>query len=283
MEVEQAAGCSRGGRRQRATQGGLPQTSTLCTLPRSQPEGIFARDPANEIRHVEEEMLATTLRATRLRSDIRARCRLSTALLLRPLFSQHRHFAAASNLKEMGTVMDRYNPKEGYLKGWKTFVSSTMAVVQLRKVLDGWSVPKFKAEAGRIYSDVGAALANADEKRLQQLTTPSCLATMVASIRERPANQRQKMQTLSVNAKIRTVRIGYHASNKDQSFAQITTSIEAKVVWGIWDKKGKRVGGVGSEKLPHVTNDLIIFERCISDKKGSWKMKEKQTVEASEA
>ena len=59
---------------------------------------------------------------------------------------------------EMGVVLDRFSPARSWLKGWSNFSVSTLAVVTLRKDVEGWGVPRFKAEAAKIYSDVGVAL-----------------------------------------------------------------------------------------------------------------------------
>lgn len=200
-----------------------------------------------------------------LRSPRRALARLSTS---------------ASNSMahlEMGTVLDRYGPDRSWLKGWTSFSASTMAVVSLRKDVEGWGVPAFKQEAAKIYTDVGAALANADEKLLKKLTTPSCFATMKASLRERPNGQRHEWDVRSCIAKVVQVRIGHHASNPGRRFAQVTCEIEASLVWSIFDRKGAIVGGVGSKAQPFEEKGVWwVFERCISQppEPPAWRLKE---------
>lgn len=198
--------------------------------------------------------------------------RRRVALLSRGLCS-----ASRANAFEMPDTLDRFDPNQGYLSGWRSWSASTLAIVQLRELLPGWGVPAFKREAGQIWADVGAALAAGDESRLRQLTTRLCFATMAPSLRERPAGQRQRWQTLDVDAKVRSVRIAHHASSPERRFAQITCSVEAGVVWTVLDKKGAVVGGVGSETQPHRTNDLVVFERCVSSpaEPPAWRLKEK--------
>lgn len=148
--------------------------------------------------------------------------------------------------------------------------------------VDGWTVPTFKEEAAQIYTDVGAALAAADEKQLRMLTTPSCYATMAASLRERPGGQKQRWQTLDVSTSVVQVRIGHHASFPERRFAQVTCSIDAKLVWTITDKKGKSIGGLGTRDQPHASKDWWVFERCISapPEPPRWRLKERIAVEA---
>lgn len=141
----------------------------------------------------------------------------------------------------------------------------------------GFTVPTFKEEAAKIYAGVGAALAAADEAKLRQLTTPSCFATMAGSLRERPAGQRHKWTTLDVATSVVQVRIGHNASLLERQFAQVTCSIDAKLVWTITDKKGARIGGLGSKDAPHQTLDWWVFERCISSppEPPRWRLKER--------
>jgi predicted lipid-binding transport protein (Tim44 family) len=138
-------------------------------------------------------------------------------------------------------------------------------------------VPTFKEEAAEIYAGVGAALAAADEAKLRQLTTPSCFATMAASLRERPAGQRHKWTTLDVATSVVQVRIGHNASLPERQFAQVTCSLDAKLVWTISDKKGARIGGLGSKDAPHQTLDWWVFERCIASppEPPRWRLKER--------
>ena len=147
----------------------------------------------------------------------------------------------------------------------------------LRKDVEGWGVPAFKQEAAKIYTDVGAALANADVKTLKKLTTPSCFATMKASLRERPTGSATQWDVRSCIAKVVQVRIGHHASNPGRRFAQVTCEIEASLVWSIFDRKGAIVGGVGSKAQPFEEKGVWwVFERCISQppEPPAWRLKE---------
>ena len=139
--------------------------------------------------------------------------------------------ARAGGVVEMANVIDRYNPKLGVLKAWTSWSASTLAVVRLGSTLPGWTVPKFKLEAAQLYIDVGAALAAGSESKLRNLVTPSCLPALLQSIRAPPKGQRHTWETRNVQASIRHVRIGHHASNPGRQFAQITCSIDAQVVW----------------------------------------------------
>ncbi len=216
------------------------------------------------------------------------------------LFANQRRWLSASarGAFEMGTVLERYKPADSYYRGWLSFSQSTLAVVNLRKVLVltqnplspvtlmpesalrqavGFTVPQFKEEAAEIYAGVGTALATADEATLRKLTTPSCFATMSASLRERPAGQRHKWTTLDVATSVVQVRIGHHASLPERKFAQVTCSIDAKLIWTITDKKGVRIGGLGSKDAPHETVDWWVFERCIAEppEPPRWRLKER--------
>ena len=141
----------------------------------------------------------------------------------------------------------------------------------------GFTVPQFKEEAASIYTGVGAALAAADEDQLRKLTTPSCFATMSASLRQRPNGQRHKWSTFDVGTKVVQVRIGHHASFPDRRFAQVTCEIDAKLVWTIKDKKGTIIGGLGSDAEPHRAHDHWVFERCIAapPEPPRWRLKER--------
>ncbi len=178
---------------------------------------------------------------------------------------------------EMATVLDPYEPSHGWLKGWSGFSASTLAVVQLRNGLSGWSVPQFKDEAAQIYTSVGTALAAADEAALRQLTTRSCFTTMAQSLRSRPAGERHHWQALDVAASIKQVRIGHHRQTPARRFAQVTAAIDARLVWTITDRRGKRVGGVGSKEEPFTASDFWVFERCISEpaEAPAWRLKER--------
>ena len=200
-------------------------------------------------------------------------------LFARPLATSAPHHL------EMATILDRFDPDPeiGMWKKWSSFTVSTLAVVQLRKELPEWSAINFKAEASNLWSDVGAAIAAGKADQLRKLTTPSCFATMSQSLKARPEGQRHRWETFGVEAKVRSVRIGHHASSPSRKFAQVTCSIDAKVVWTISDRKGQRVGGVGTSSLPHEVHDLVVFERCISDpvQPPSWRMKDKWRADAA--
>lgn len=187
----------------------------------------------------------------------------------------------ATGALEFGTVMDRFQPNASFLKGWGSFFQSTMQVAQIRQNLPEFTVPKFTIEASEIYTQVGAALAAADEKALRRLTTPSCFAGMRENIRGRPFGQRQKWETLSVTARVRQVRVGHHKSHPERHFAQVTCSIDASVLWTVRDKSGARVGGVGSADEPYQASDLWVFERCVTDppEPPAWRLKEKMPVQ----
>lgn len=216
---------------------------------------------------------ATMLRASRS---------TTLGLFARPLAG-----SAQKHALEMATVLERFNPDPdiGMWKKWSSFTVSTLAVVQLRKELPEWTAIKFKQEASKVWSDVGSSIAEGDEDLLRELTTPSCFATMAASFKTRPKGQRHRWETHGVEAKVRSVRIGHHASTPDRKFAQVTCSIDAKIVWTISDRKGHRVGGVGTAALPHEVHDLVVFERCISNpvQAPRWRMKDKWRADADVA
>ena len=184
---------------------------------------------------------------------------------------------------EMGIVLDRYQPTgRSWLKGWSNFSVSTLAIVTLRKDLEGWGVPKFKLESAQIYKDVGKALAAGDKAALKALTTPSCFASMAPSLRARPAGQKQKWKVLECNSSVVQVRIGHHADNPARKFAQATCKIDASLVWTITDKKGKIVGGLGTAAEPFKETDVWwVFERCISmpAEPPAWRLKEQIRLE----
>jgi predicted lipid-binding transport protein (Tim44 family) len=181
---------------------------------------------------------------------------------------------------EMGTVLDRYQPVHGFLNGWSNFSVSTLAVVQLRNTA-GFTVPAFRDEARQIYGDVGSALARADMSALRKLTTPSCFASLSDSLRQRPKGQRHTWDVVDVAAAVRQVRIGHHKSAPERRFAQVTCSIDAKLVWTIRDGRGRVIGGLGNADAPHVANDFWVFEKCISQpvEPPAWRLKERLVVE----
>ena len=56
-------------------------------------------------------------------------------------------------------------------------------------------------------------------------------------------------------------------------------------MWTIKDRKGQRVGGVGTKDEPFTVNDLVCFERCITNpsEPPKWRMKEKWRAEQKQA
>lgn len=97
-------------------------------------------------------------------------------------------------LPEMATVIDAFNPKAGMVSAWRGWTTSTLAVIDLRRVLPEFTVPKFKDEAAHIFVGVGAALAAADVSTLRRLTTPMCFATMSSSLSARPSGEQHSWQ-----------------------------------------------------------------------------------------
>ena len=178
---------------------------------------------------------------------------------------------------EMATVLDRYNPKAGFVDGWRAWTLSTLAVVQVREQLKGFSVPSFKKEAASIFCGVGTALASADHRKLRTLTTPMCYATMSGSLSQRPAGEQHLWEALDVTASLKQVRVGHHKSSPDHRFAQITCAVNAKLIWSIRDAHGQAIGGVGTAEEPFDLSDYWVFERCITgDAAGdahSWRLK----------
>lgn len=188
---------------------------------------------------------------------------------------------SSSSKLEMGTVIDRYKRPEGWVRSWRDFTSSTLAVAGLRRTI-GWTVPAFKQTAAEIYGAVGAAFAAGDLGALKRLTTPSCHAVMRDALKSRADGERHEWETLDVRTSIKQVRIGNHKSTPGRQFAQVTCSIDATLIWSVFDRHGKRVGGMGSSEEPHALNDLWVFERCISEpaeKSPTWRLKEKLPTE----
>ena len=185
---------------------------------------------------------------------------------------------------EMAAVIDPYCPKThaGIIRGWSSFCSSTLAIVQLRQKVAGWTVPTFKDEVLSIYSGVGAALANADEEGLQVLTTRSCYESLLRSIRSRQRGETHTWKLLEASVNVKQVRIGHNASMPSRQFAQVTCLISSKLVWSI--KRGRRKsGGVGTVDTPHSASDLWVLEKCITDPPKDaptcWKLREKLNEE----
>ena len=200
--------------------------------------------------------------------------------LLRLAAHRSRLLSTTSGATEMGIVMEPFQPPSSWLKGWTSFSSSTLAVVQLRNTVQGWTVPKFREEAEKIYVEVGDALAAADHSRLRKLTTPSCFSAMAAALRDRPKGQRQRWKVLNVKSSIRQVRIGHHATHVERRFAQVTCSIDADLIWEVTDRKGAKVGGLGTADEPHTASDYWVFERCIAQppEPPAWRLKERLVI-----
>lgn len=193
--------------------------------------------------------------------------------------------AGRASSPELATVLDQYNPTgSGFLSAWRGWTVSTLAVVQLREKMAGFSVPNFRSEAQALFCSVGDALAKADEHKLRGLTTPMCFATMAASLKARPTGERHEWKAVEVVASMKQVRVGHHASNEERKFAQITARITAKLVWSIRDRKGALVGGVGSPDAPFAIDDYWVFERCIGDDAAAaWRLKARLEVSSVEA
>ena len=247
-------------------------TNPLCLLP------LCLKSRASPPRHVAGSAETSMPTAARLLGVPRRAAQLSHMRSLSSAAKSTAHL-------EMGVVLDRFSPARSWLKGWSNFSVSTLAVVTLRKDVEGWGVPRFKAEAAKIYSDVGVALASGDEAALRQLTTPSCFAELAASVRARPVGQRHRWETLSCTASVVQVRVGHHASNPERRFAQVTCAIDASLVWTISDKKGVVVSGLGSSAEPYRDNNVWwVFERCISlpAEPPAWRLKEQIRPPADE-
>ena len=142
-------------------------------------------------------------------------------------------------------------------------------------------MPHFKRHAAQRFDGVGAALAAADEPALRELTTPSCFAAMMPTIRNRPAGQRQLWHSQNVDAKIKQVRIGHNASAPNMQYAQVTCEIDAEVVWEILSPRGEVIGGTGKKGEPFRAQSNWVFEGCISIKADpaaplhAWRLKER--------
>ena len=191
----------------------------------------------------------------------------------------------AQSRAEMGTVIDPYTPDASFLKAWKSWSLSTLAIVQLRNFVNEFSALEFKAQAADLFTNVGQALARADEKRLATLTTPSCFRQMLASLRARPQGQVHTWSCPDITASIKQARIGYNASDKDVKYAQLTCAIDAKIVWEIRNDAGKLIGSTGSEEAPHALRDFWVMERCLSESasRSGWQLKERLMIEKASA
>ena len=200
-------------------------------------------------------------------------CPVAASAACRKAFSTR---AVATKVQdELATVLDRYRAK-GLFGSFQSFTVSTLAVVQLRKEVPGFGIPGLKEDAAALFCGVGEALADADKRRLQQLTTPMCYSTMSASLRSRPLGEKHSYRAFDAVASVKQMRVGHHASNPGRRFAQATCIINAKVVWTITDAKGKLVGSVGTENEPFDLSDYWVFERLISGEgsdSGSWRLK----------
>jgi predicted lipid-binding transport protein (Tim44 family) len=169
--------------------------------------------------------------------------------------------------------MDRYETRTSWLKAWGGWCSSTIALAQLQRAI-GFTVPVFKRHAAVLFEEVGVALARADEAALARLTTPSCLATMRVALKARPRGQRHAWISHGVDASIKQIRLGHSSRDRTRKFAQVTCSIEARMVYEIRDGAGKLVGSTGSEDAPHALTDLWVMERVLVEG-GTWRLKER--------
>jgi len=138
----------------------------------------------------------------------------------------------------------------------------------------GFTVPQFKAHSAGLFEEVGVALAQADEARLQRLTTPSCFETMRPALRSRPKGQRHSWTSHGVVSSIKQIRVGFSSSDRERKFAQVTCAIEAQMVYEIHDTAGKLVGSTGSAATPHSLTDIWVFERMLAPG-GAWRLKER--------
>lgn len=176
---------------------------------------------------------------------------------------------------EFPSVIDPFTIKPSIIDSWRDWVTSTLAVVQLRQTTD-FTVPRLREEAAQIFCDVGDALARRDKRRLKQLTTPMCYSSMEKALQVRPSGEVHQYRAVEASANVKQFRIGHLASDSTRRFAQATCLINAKVVWEIKDAEGQRIGGVGTEDEPHQLSDLWVFERCISGDNSevmSWRLK----------
>ena len=142
-------------------------------------------------------------------------------------------------------------------------------------------MPRFKAFAADNFCKVGEAFAAADEASLRQLTTASCFRTLQSSLQSRPAGQSHRWRSFGVDARIKQVRLGHHASDHEVRFAQVTCEILARIVWELHDSNGEVIGKTGSDGDPFRVNDFWVFERNISvgakqpDSPQTWLLKER--------
>ena len=186
-------------------------------------------------------------------------------------------------------IVDPFDPNRGFLRSWRAWSESTLAIVNLRKRLPDWGVPTFRSEAGELYRQVSLALAAADVKRLKKLTTPSCYALLADSVKKRPVGQRHAWEATEVAASVKQVRLAHNSKDPDRQYAQVTCSIAAKLVWVIEDSSGAKVGGLGSVEAPYATDDHWVFERLLHPaspapsmplgEEGVWRIKSRLVVE----
>ena len=189
--------------------------------------------------------------------------------------NSHRRFATRGRLavaRLEPPVIDSFNPDKGFLSSWKGFAESTLAVVQLRRVLPDWAVPSFKSEAVALYEHVSLALAAKDLPTLESLTTPTCLASLSESIKARPLWQQHTWEAREIVASVKQVRFAHSASQPERRYAQVTCGIKAKIMWTILDANGKKVGGLGTAEEPYVVDDHWVFERALAAD-GVWQIK----------
>jgi len=205
----------------------------------------------------------------------------------------HRCFSASSRLSGgEPPIIDSFEPNRGFLRSWRAWSESTLAIVNLRQRLPGWGVPTFRGEAGELYRQVSLALAAADVKRLKKLTTPSCYALLADSVKKRPAGQRHAWEATEVAASVKQVRLAHNAKDPDRQYAQVTCSIAAKLVWVIEDASGAKVGGLGTAEAPYATDDYWVFERLLPPaspapsmplgEEGVWRIKSRLVVDGAE-
>lgn len=177
----------------------------------------------------------------------------------------------------------------GWKERWRRWMSNFKSVYTLSKVrknVKGWTLPGFKEEALKIYTEACGALAAADRTALRQLVSPAVFTDMKRQIKQREDGGWKRVQwamtstpTLQDIEVVHGRLIAADPKNDDTAFAQLTVRFKSGQTFAAYDGRGRLVAGSEGEGAEMRVEDFWVFERPLKGQTANrWRVAGRLTI-----
>jgi large subunit ribosomal protein L45 len=154
---------------------------------------------------------------------------------------------------------------------WVAGVKSLYAVSKCSRLIPGWTLPGFKADALAVYQEACAALAAGDLTSLRQLATPAVFGDMKKQIKQREEGGWARVDwalpsppALKELEVVQGRMIAADPKDDATAFAQLTVRVRSRQRFAAYDRRGRLAAGSPAQEVE--VDDCWVFERPLKPK-----------------